>query len=387
MFMDIRLLTNDFCERSQESSFELFQIVAMEVEGKRQWSSLIVPSVQELVKDHENNADVPPRYVRWSDPDKADEIVDGFGPRPEIPIIDMNRLCSESAMDSEIQKLDFACREWGFFQLVNHGIDSCFLDKVKDEIQDFFDLPMEEKRKFWQKPSEIEGFGQAFVVSEDQKLDWSDMFFVTIQPPRSRKPHLFRKLPLPFRDTLETYSSGVKDIAKLLLAKMAHALKIKPDEMEDLFDDLMQGMRMNSSPPCPKPDQVTGITPHSDAVGLTVLLQVNEVEGLQIKKDGKWVPVKPLPNAFIVNIGDILEIITNGTYRSVEHRAMVNHAKERLSVATFHSPGMDTEIGPAKSLVDRHETAVFRSVTTEDYFKGLFSRELNGKSYLDVMRI
>lgn len=67
------------------------------------------------------------------------------------------------------------------------------------EIQGFFNLPMEEKKKFWQQPNEIEGFGQAFVVSEDQKLDWADMFYHIVQPIEERKPHLFPKLPLPFR--------------------------------------------------------------------------------------------------------------------------------------------------------------------------------------------
>jgi len=81
-------------------------------------------------------------------------------------------------------------------QLVNHGMD---LDKFKSDIQDFFNLPMEEKKKLWQQPGDIEGFGQAFVFSEEQKLDWADVFFLTMQPVPLRKPHLFPKLPLPFR--------------------------------------------------------------------------------------------------------------------------------------------------------------------------------------------
>ncbi|KAL2331278.1 hypothetical protein Fmac_018859 [Flemingia macrophylla] len=91
---------------------------------------------------------------------------------------------------------------------------------------------------------------------------------------------------------------------------------------------------MNYYPPSPQPEKVIGLTPHSDGVGLTILLQVNEVEGLQIKKNGMWVPIMPLPNAFIVNIGDILEIITNGIYQSIEDRATVNSEIERLSIAT-----------------------------------------------------
>ncbi|XP_010448451.1 PREDICTED: protein SRG1 [Camelina sativa] len=345
--------------------------------------SIIVPSVQELVKEDMITA-VPPRYVRSSQVDKAEVAVDS-DLRNQIPIIDMSLL---SSLDSEIDKLDFACKEWGFFQLVNHGMDSSFLEKFKSEIQDFFNLPMEEKKKLWQKPDEIEGFGQLFVVSEEQKLDWADMFLLTMQPVRLREAHLFPKLPLPFRDTLDKYSAEVKSITKFLLAKIAVALKIKPEEMEELFDDeLGQRMRMNYYPPCPEPDKVIGLTPHSDSTGLTILLQVNDVDGLQIKKDGKWVTVKPLPNALVVNIGDILEIVTNGTYRSIEHRGVVNSEKERLSVATFHNTGLGKYIGPMKSIVERHKAAIFKSVTTEEYFNGLFSRELDGKAYLDVMRV
>ncbi|CAA7060231.1 unnamed protein product [Microthlaspi erraticum] len=274
------------------------------------------------------------------------------------------------------------------YQLVNHGVDSGFLDKFKSEIQALFNLPMEEKKKLWQQPGDLEGFGQAFVFSEEQKLDWADLFNLNMQPPPSRKPHLLPKLPLPIRDALETYSDEVKNIAKILFAKMASALKIKPEEMESVFDDeLRQRLRANYFPPCPEPDKVIGLTPHSDATGLAIILQVNEVEGLQIKKNGKWVSVKPLPNAFIVNIGDVLEIVTNGTYKSTEHRVVVNSEKERLSVAAFHIAGVSKEIGPLTSLVERQKAAFFRNVTTDEYLKGLFSRELGGKSYLDLMRI
>ncbi|XP_010476835.1 PREDICTED: protein SRG1 [Camelina sativa] len=359
----------------------------MEAKGAAQWSSIIVPSVQEMVKEKIITT-VPSRYVR-SDQDKTDVVDDSGRLNTEIPIIDMKRLSTSTDMDSEVEKLDFACKEWGFFQLVNHGIDPIFLDKTKSEIHDFFNLPMEEKKKFWQQPNEIEGFGQAFVVSEDQKLDWADLFFHRVKPVELRRPHLFPKLPLPFRDTLETYSTEVQSVSKILIAKMAKALEIRPEEMEKLFNDVdsAQSMRMNYYPPCPQPDQVIGLTPHSDSVGLTILMQVNEVEGLQIKKDGKWIPVKPLPNAFIVNIGDVLEIITNGTYRSIEHRGVVNAEKERLSIATFHNPGMYKEVGPAKSLVERQKIAKFKRLTMKEYMDGLFSRTLDGKSYLDALRI
>ncbi|KAL9403782.1 hypothetical protein Peur_000754 [Populus x canadensis] len=346
-------------------------------------SSLIVPCVQELAKV--NTAAIPPRYIR---PDQDQPtIIPSCASVNEIPVVDMQRLLDLESMDSELAKLHLACRDWGFFQLVNHEVSASLLEKVKTDVQDFFNLPMEEKKLFWQYPGEVEGFGQAFVVSEEQKLDWGDLFFMVTQPVHARKPHLFPKLPLPFRDTVEAFSLELKNLGITILGKMAKALKIEAEEVEELFGNGFQSMRMNYYPPCPQPDKVIGLTPHSDAVGLTILLQVNEVEGLQVKKDGKWVPVKPLPNAFIFNVGDILEIITNGTYRSIEHRATVNSEKERLSIATFLSPNYDGVIGPAPSLVTEQTPAMFKSTTTEEYFKGLFARELHEKSYLDVMRI
>lgn len=81
------------------------------------------------------------------------------------------------------------------------------------------------------------------------------------------------------------------------------------------------------------------------------------------------------------------QIATNGIYRSIEHRATVNREKERLSLATFLSAKLDGELGPAPSLITPESPALFRRVSVADFFRGYFSRELHGKSYVDVMRI
>lgn len=168
---------------------------------------------------------------------------------------------------------------------------------------------------------------------------------------------------------------------------MKKALKIKTNELSELFEDPSQGIRMNYYPPCPQPERVIGINPHSDSGALTILLQVNEVEGLQIRKDGKWIPVKPLSNAFVINVGDMLEILTNGIYRSIEHRGIVNSEKERISIAMFHRPQMSRVIGPAPSLVTPERPALFKRIGVADYLNGFLKRELKGKSYMDVIRI
>ncbi|XP_034698848.1 protein SRG1-like [Vitis riparia] len=346
--------------------------------------SLPVPCVQELAK--KTLTTVPPRYLR---PEQDPPFLSDSSTTCSsihAPVIDFNRLVSGDSMDSELDKLHYACKEWGFFQLTNHGVISTLVEKVKVEVQEFFNLPMEEKKKFWQQPEDLEGFGQAFVISEEQKLDWADMFYMITLPTYLRKPHLFPKLPISLRDSLEIYAVELRNLAMTILGFIAKALKMEANDMKELFEEGHQAMRMNYYPPCSQPDQVIGLTPHSDAVGLTILLQVNEMEGLQIRKDGMWVPIKPLPGAFIVNIGDILEIVTNGAYRSIEHRATVNSIKERLSVATFYSPKLNGDMGPAPSLVSPDSPSLFRRIGVADYFKGLFSRELHGKSYLEVLR-
>ena len=108
---------------------------------------------------------------------------------------------------------------------------------------------------------------------------------------------------------MEAYSVEMKKLAMTILSQMTKALKMEAEEIRDMFSDGVQSMRMNYYPPCPEPDMTIGFAPHSDADALTILFQLNDTEGLQIRKEGRWVPVKPLPNAFVVNIGDIMEVL------------------------------------------------------------------------------
>ncbi|XVF87234.1 hypothetical protein PTKIN_Ptkin18bG0102400 [Pterospermum kingtungense] len=345
--------------------------------------SIIVPSVQELAK--EPITKIPPKYVHPHQ--EPHTVLNDGGQLQSVPVIDLQKLEAGDSMDSELESLHSTCKDWGFFQVVNHSISMPFLEELKLEIENFFNLPHYEKKLLWQTPDNHEGFGQLFVISEEQKLDWSDMFYITTLPHNLRKTDLFEKLPLKLRETLEVYAIEAKNLAMMILGYMARALKMDAEEMRELFTDGVQSMRMNYYPPCPEPDMAIGFSPHSDAVALTILFQLNETEGLQIRKDGKWVSIKPLPNAFVVNIGDIMEIVSNGVYRSIEHRAIVNSSKERLSIATFYSSKLDSELGPALSLIGRSNPATFRRVPLEKYFKEFFARKLNGKSYLDFMRI
>ncbi|KAK7307012.1 hypothetical protein VNO77_39698 [Canavalia gladiata] len=347
---------------------------------KKQGSSLKVPSVQELAKQPIKN--IPERYVR---PNQDPPVLCNTSSLPQLPVIDLNKLWSQDA--AELDKLHHACKQWGFFQLMNHGVNPSLLECMKKDVQEFFNLPIEKKKEFWQKPGEMEGFGQMFVVSEEHKLEWADLFYIHTLPSCTRNPHLFPNIPQPLRDNLDSYSLEMKKLCVTIIEFMTKSLKIQPNELLELFEELGQAIRVNYYPPCPQPDQVIGLSPHSDAGALTILLQVNEMEGLEIRKDGMWIPIKPLPNAFIINVGDMLEIMTNGIYRSIEHRATVNSKKERISIAAFHSIRLNATISPAQSLITPESPPMFNSISVEDFYKGYFSRHLQGKSYLDVMRI
>lgn len=353
------------------------------MEEKRvELKSLPVPSVQELVSSEEPLATIPPRYVCPEPLDPPLLSSDGL----QVPVVDIQLLLAGDP--SELQRLHSASRDWGFFQAVNHGVNCSVIERFKKEVKDFFDIPAKEKKKYWQTKETGEGFGQVFVVSEEQHLEWADTFIITTLPPSIRNPRLFPSLPSPFRETLECYSIETQTLASKIIDCLGQALGEETRKyFKEYFEErINQAVRINYYPPCPEPEKVIGLSPHSDGDALTILLQVNEVAGLQIRKDGNWFPITPLPDAFIVNIGDTLEILSNGVYRSIEHRAMVNRGKERLSVATFHNPGLDLEIGPSPSLVTPENPAKFRRITTTDYLKGYFARKLEGKSYLDVMR-
>nr|XP_010919857.1 S-norcoclaurine synthase 1 [Elaeis guineensis] len=344
--------------------------------------SIRVENVQALA-DGANDlaAEILHRYIR---PEiNGDTFNDGDS--EDIPIIDLSRLRDPLFEQEETSRLKFACEEWGFFQVVNHGIPGEVIEKMRADIEEFFQLPLGEKEAVAQLPGDLEGYGQAFVVSDEQKLDWSDMLFLFTQPPHLRNLRFWPAQPSTFRDTVDRYSSELTRVAHCLLGLMAKNLGVDPQKFVNIFKE-SQSMRINYYPPCPQADKVLGLSPHSDAVGLTLLLQVSQVQGLQIKRNGGWLPIKPLPGAFVVNIGDVIEILSNGKYKSIEHRAIINKEKERLSIAAFHNPIFTTMVGPLPELV-KGSKEYYKTLSYENFLKHTFSSKLDGKSVIDWVKL
>jgi aminocyclopropanecarboxylate oxidase len=134
------------------------------------------------------------------------------------------------------------------------------------------------------------------------------------------------------------------------------------------------GTKVSSYPPCPRPDLVKGLRAHTDAGGIILLFQDAQVGGLQLLKDGEWVDVPPTRHAVVVNLGDQLEVITNGRYKSVMHRVVAQPDGNRISIASFYNPGGDAVIFPAPGLVKAEEAAVAYPKFVFDDYMALYVR-------------
>ena len=114
-----------------------------------------------------------------------------------------------------------------------------------------------------------------------------------------------------------------------------------------------------------------GLRAHTDAGGLILLFQDDKVSGLQLLKDGQWVDVPPMKHSIVINLGDQLEVITNGKYKSILHRVLAQPDGNRMSIASFYNPGSDAVIYPAPALVEKEaeEIQLYPKFVFEDYMK------------------
>ncbi|XP_004490402.1 2-oxoglutarate-dependent dioxygenase 19-like [Cicer arietinum] len=304
-----------------------------------------------------------------------------------IPIIDLSNLISSHLDDrfNEIQKLGDACRDWGFFMLINHGVSEKLREEVLRASQCFFDLRGEEKKDYvGENVFDPIRCGTSFNVKVDKTLYWRDCLKCYVHP----HFHAPSK-PLGFSETLEEYVTKINEVIGELLKGISLSLGLEENYIHKSMniESGSQLLVINYYPPCPKPELVMGLPAHTDHGLLTILIQ-NEFGGLQIEHDGKWIPVNPLPNSFLINTGDHLEILTNGKYKSVVHRAVVMNKKAaRISVATAYGPTLDTIVRPAPELLTKDNPITYRGIKYREYIQLQQSQQLDRKSCLDRIRI
>ncbi|PVH32386.1 hypothetical protein PAHAL_9G387200 [Panicum hallii] len=151
---------------------------------------------------------------------------------------------------------------------------------------------------------------------EKQKLDWADMFYLVAWLNEARDLRFWPAHPPSFRTSIDRYPSPPRRRRKWHAACWSSSWPrtwelIRHHCMLQMFQGQPQGLRMNHYPPCRQANRVLGMSPHTDAAGLTLLLQVNDMPGLQIRRDGKWFAVDALDGALVLIVGDILEVMDN----------------------------------------------------------------------------
>lgn len=182
------------------------------------------------------------------------------------------------------------------------------------------------------------------------------------------------------------YSNSMKDLAQRLLHIISGSLNLPPSYIEEAIGVVYQNITISYYSPCPQPDLALGLQSHSDMGAITLLIQ-DDVGGLEVLKDGMWIPVAPLPDGILVILADQTEIITNGRYKSSVHRAVVNAERARLSVATFYDPSKSRKICTAPQLVSKDEPQKYRDVIYGDYVSSWYSKGPEGKRNIDALLI
>ncbi|KAG5008863.1 hypothetical protein JHK82_017430 [Glycine max] len=294
-----------------------------------------------------------------------------------VPVIDLNHPNAPNL-------IGHACKTWGVFQVVNHDIPMSLFSDIQRASLALFSLPLHQKLKAARSPDGVSGYGRARISSFFPKLMWSECFTILDSP-----LDLFLKLwPQDYAkycDIVVEYEAAMKKLAAKLMCLMLASLGITKEDTKwagpkGEFNGACAALHLNSYPSCPDPDRAMGLAAHTDSTLLTILHQ-NNVNGLQVLKEGEgWVAVPPLHGGLVINVGDLLHILSNGLYPSVLHRVRVNRTQQRFSVAYLYGPPANVQISPHVKLVGPTRPALYRPVTWNEYLgtkANLFNKALS----------
>ncbi|KAA3474708.1 1-aminocyclopropane-1-carboxylate oxidase-like [Gossypium australe] len=284
-----------------------------------------------------------------------------------FPVINLEKL-NGAERSTTMDKINDACENWGFFQVLNHGIPHDFLDTVERLTKEHYKKCMEQRFKELVASKALEG-----LQAEVTDMDWESTFFIR-HLPQSNVAEI-PDLTDEFRNVMNEFAVKLENLAEELLDLLCENLGLEKGYLKKAFNGSKGptfGTKVSNYPPCPTPDKIKGLRAHTDAGGIILLFQDPMVGGLQILKNGEWVDVPPMRHSFVINLGDQLEVISNGRYRSVEHRVMTQTQGSRMSIASFYNPGSDAIIYPAPALVENEaeeKKEWYPKFVFEDYMK------------------
>jgi isopenicillin N synthase-like dioxygenase len=275
----------------------------------------------------------------------------------ELPVVDVSGLVAGDpgarAVGAEI---DAACRDVGFFYVVGHGVDPDLRRRLDELARAFFARPEAEKRQI-----SMDRAGRAWrgwfplggeLTSGVPDLKEGVYFGGELAPDDPRVvggrplhgPNLFPSHPPELREVVLAYLDEMTRLGQAILAGMAVGLGLDEDFfVTHLTGDPLVLFRIFRYPPSEPDDEGWGVAEHTD-YGLLTILGQDPNGGLQVRGPGGWIDAPPLPDSFVCNLGDMLERLTGGRYRSTPHRVRNTSGAERLSFPFFLDPSWEAEV-------------------------------------------
>lgn len=307
----------------------------------------------------------------------------------EVPTIDLSRLKQNPVQRSPVvESIGNACRRFGFFQVINHGICQSILDEALCSAFEFFNLPAKEKARFMSTDvHEPVRYGTSLKDGVEKVQYWR-LFLKHYAHPLADWIKLWPNNPPNYRDKMGRYALEVQKLAIEITDAITESLGISPAYLSDKMEEGMQVMVVNFYPPCPNPSLVLGLPPHSDYSCLTILLQSSSGLEIMSPEDGTWRAVSDIQGALQVHVGDHIEVLSNGLYKSVVHRATLNSERTRVSIASLHSLGMDENMETAKELVDEEHPKGYKKSSFRDFLNFLSINDVSqGKSFINTLKV
>ncbi|KAJ4975522.1 hypothetical protein NE237_000628 [Protea cynaroides] len=294
----------------------------------------------------------------------------------EIPVIDL----SKSDAKTLVVK---ACEEIGFFKVINHGVPMELISILESEAVKFFSLP--QPRKEEAGLANPFGYGNKRIGSNGD-IGWIEYLLLRSNPEfiSERSLSIFGESQEMFCSAINDYISALKMMTCEILELVAEGLGI---EQINVFSKLLTEeesdclFRINHYPPCPDLQglscpNVIGFGEHTDPQIISVL-HSNNSTGLEISlRDGTWVSVPPDQSSFFINVGDSLQVMTNGRFKSVKHRVLANGLNSRVSMIYFGGPPLDEKIAPIPSLMEEGEESLYKEFTWSEYKSSVFKARL-----------
>jgi isopenicillin N synthase-like dioxygenase len=290
----------------------------------------------------------------------------------EIPIIDISSLINDENPLEVARQIGDACEKVGFFYIKNHGVEQQLIDEMYTLTKRFFNLPYEEKNQIniVKSGPTLRGYIPMYAENVDpaNTRDFKECFdcgahYDEVSP--FFGPNLMPSALPRFETVAEHYHCAVLALARTLIGAIALSLGLPQDYFEHLQRKPITIQRILRYPP--QMGKVTqeeiGIGAHTDYGFLTVLSQ-DAVGGLQVRnRAGDWVTAPPVEGTFIVNIGDLVQTLTNDRYTSTMHRVINTSGLERYSIPFFIDLDFDAIVEPVPTCVSEALPAKYEAYT------------------------